>query len=240
LNLDHPTATRESEHTMTTHQHRNDHATHVAPTNNRRHRRTGVIAAACAAGALTLAACGSSSSTATPATNAPTVTDAAGTNGSAPTAASAPSAGGQILPVTSNPITNTATSQSLTIDSVLVENNVDSTGATTDDHLEIALSNTGTTELGGFEVYYNFDDPTAAISESYYVKLPDVFIIAAGASRIAHFDNSGAPDHFGVNDFSLYKTSANALDVTVVVSATDAAPQTATVKKDAGGAETAD
>jgi len=225
---------------MTTHQHRNDQATPVAPINNQRHRRTGVIAAAFATGALTLAACGNSSSTSSPDTNAPTVTDAAGMNGSTPATGSAPSAGGQILPVTSNPITNTATSQSLTIDSVLVENNVDSTGATTDDHLEIALSNTGTTELGGFEVYYNFDDPTAAISESYYVKLPDVFIIAAGASRIAHFDNSGAPDHFGVNDFSLYKTSANALDVTVVVSATDAAPQTATVKKDAGGAETAD
>ena len=41
-------------------------------------------------------------------------------------------------------------------------------------------------------------------------------------------------------DFSLYATSANALDVTVVVSAADAAPQTATVQKDAGGTETAD
>jgi len=225
---------------MTTHHHRNDQATPVAPINNQRHRRTGVIAAAFATGALTLAACGSSSSTSSPDTNAPTVTDAAGMNGSTPATGSAPSAGGQILPVTSNPITNTATAQTLTIDSVLVENNVDSAGATADDHLEIALSNTGTTELGGFEVYYTFDDPTAAISESYYSQLPDAFTIAAGASRIAHFDNSGTPDHFGVNDFSLYKTSANALDVTVVVSATDAAPQTASVKKDAGGAETAD
>ena len=78
------------------------------------------------------------------------------------------------------------------------------------------------------------------IRDRVQATLPDTFTIAAGATRIAHFDNSGAPDHFGVNDFSLYKTSANALDVTVVVSATDAAPQTATVKKDAGGAETAD
>jgi len=211
---------------MTIDQHHQ--AAHVAPTNRPRHRRTGVIAAAIAAGALTLAACGSSSSTTSPGTNAPTLTDAA------------PASGGRILPVTSDPITNTATAQSLSIDSVLVENNVDSAGATTDDHLEIALSNTGTTELGGFEVYYTFDDPTAAISESYYAKLPDAFTIAAGSSRIAHFDNSGALDHFAVNDFSLYKTSANALDVTVGVSATDAAPQAASVMKDAGGAETAD
>ena len=217
-----------------------DRPRRFVPTTSARRRRTGVIAAAVAAGALTLAACGSSSSTTSPATNAPTVTNSAAPGGSTPATGSASAAGGQILPVTSNPITNTATAQTLTIDSVLVENNVDSTGAATDDHLEIALTNTGTTELGGFEVYYTFDDPTASISESYYAKLPDTFTIAAGATRIAHFDNSGAPDHFPVNDFSLYKTSANALDVTVVVSATDAAPQTATVMKDAGGAETAD
>jgi hypothetical protein len=223
---------------MTTNQHpHHDQPTRVGPTTSARHRRLGMIAVVAAAGALTLAACGSSSSTTSPTTNAPTAT---ATGGSTPATGSAPAAGGQILPVTSNPISNTATAQTLTIDSVLVENNVDSTGAATDDHLEIALSNTGTTELGGFEVFYTFDDPTASISESYYAKLPDTFTIAPGATRIAHFDNSGAPDHFPVNDFSLYKTSANALDVTVVVSATDAAPQTATVMKDAGGAETAD
>ena len=157
-----------------------------------------------------------------------------------PGSGSTPASGGQILPVASNPITNNAAAQSLTIDSVLVENNVDSTGKVTDDHLEIALSNTAGTELGGFEVFYTFTDPTASITESYYAKLPASFTIAAGGTRTAHFDNSGAPDHFPVNDFSLYKTSANALDVTVVVSATDAAPQTAMVTKDAGGAETAD
>lgn len=211
----------ESEHMMTDNDFNCDRPTHVATTTRRRPRNMGVIAAAFTVGALALAACGSSSSTASP-------------------VSAAAVAGGQILPVTSNPITNAATAQGLTIDSVLVENNVDSAAKAVDDHLEIALSNTGTTELGGFEVYYTFDDPTAAVTESYYAALPDTFTIAAGATRIAHFDNSGAPDHFAVNDFSLYSTSANALDVTVVVSATDAAPQTATAMKDAGGAETAD
>ena len=40
-----------------------------------------------------------------------------------------------------------------------------------------------------------------------------------------------------MNKFSLYYTSKAALDVSVTVSATDAAVQTVTVKKDPGGAE---
>lgn len=120
------------------------------------------------------------------------------------------------------------------------ENNVGADGNATDDHLEIALSNTGTTDGNGFEVYATFTDPTHDISESYYTKLPASFTIPAGGTRIAHFDNTGAPDHFPVNEFSIYKTSPNAQEVTVEVAATDVAVQTAIVMKDAGGAETAD
>ena len=82
--------------------------------------------------------------------------------------------------------------------------------------------------------------PTASVSESYYLALPASFTIASGSSRVIHFDNSGAPDHFAVNDFSLYTTSVNAFDVTVEVSAANAAVETTSVQKDAGGAETAD
>jgi hypothetical protein len=193
------------------------------------HRIRHAIAAALAAGAVLSACSGAGSTT----TAAGTATTAAGT---ATTAA----AGGPILPVTSNPITNTATAQDLRIDSVLVENNVDASGAGVADHLEIAVTNTGSTELSGFEVYYTFTDPTAGTSDSYYTKLPDTFTIPAGGSRIIHFDNTGQPDHFPVNEFSIYATSLNALDVTVEVSAQGAAPQTATVQKDAGGEETSD
>jgi hypothetical protein len=146
-----------------------------------------------------------------------------------------------VLPVAANPIVNNASAQTLAISSVLVENNADPTsGATVDDHLEIALKNTGSKELTGFEVYYSFTDPTAGTSESYYAKLPASFTIPAGGSRTVHFDNTGAPDHFPENQYSLYRTSKNALDVSVTVSANGAAVQTATVKKDAGGAEQAD
>lgn len=179
---------------------------------------------------VALAACGGSSSTKPP-TGATPTTAANGTP---------PSGSPQVLPVKDNPISNTSTAQALKIDSVLVENNVDAAGKAVDDHLEVALTNTGSTDLSGVEVFYTFTDPTASLSESYYTKLPDTFTIPAGGSRVVHFDNTGAPDHFPSNDFSLYKTSVNEMNVEVIVSAQGAAIQTTTVKKDAGGAETPD
>ena len=159
--------------------------------------------------------------------------------------ASAPSkvvsaAAGPILPVTSNPIANTSTVSALKIGTVLVENNVGPNGKGTSDHLEIPLTNTGATELKGFEVYYTFRDATASLTEGYYTKLPAAFAIARGATRVVHFDNSGAADHFPVSPLSVYATSKNALEISVQVSAVDAAVQTVSITKDAGGAEAAD
>jgi hypothetical protein len=171
---------------------------------------------------------------------------AASSNGSAPTTSTAPSgasasgasgSSSQVLPVSANPITNTATAKTLTIDSVLVENNVDAAGKPADDHLEITLSNSGSTDLSNIEVFYTFTDPTTKTSESYYTKLPSSFTVPAGGTRVVHFDDSGAKDHFPVNKYGLYYTSANAMDVSVEVSADGAAVQTITLQKDAGGAE---
>jgi hypothetical protein len=182
-------------------------------------RRLGVLLAAAG---IALAACGSTPS-------------GSGTPSTAPSGAATGGAG-QVLPVTTNPISNASTDQRLKIDSVLVENNVDAAGKVVDDHLEIALRNTGSTTLSNFELFYTYTDPTANTTESYYAALTG-FTVPAGGTRVAHFDNTGAAGHFPVNKYSLYYTSANALDVTVVVSAEGAAVQTATVKKDAGGAE---
>jgi hypothetical protein len=190
-----------------------------------RRLRAGVLAALLVVVTATVAACGG--------------TSVAPSGGSATTTVPA-STGSQVLPVTDNPIRNTSTNQVLKIDSVLVENNVDAAGNAADDHLEIALSNTGTTDLSGFEVYYTFADSITGATESYYFRLPDSFTIPAGGARTIHFDNTGTPDHFPVNEFSLYYTSANALDVTVVISTAGAALQTAAVQKDAGGEEAAD
>ncbi len=148
---------------------------------------------------------------------------------------------GAVLPVTSNPINNTSTTNTLRIDKVNAEDNVDPmTGKDVPDHLEIALANTGTASLGGVEVFYTITDTTTGKSESYYAKLPADFVITASGKRIAHFDSTGQRDHFPINKFDLYRTSKNPLDVKVTVSAVDAAVQTVTIKKDAGGAETAD
>ncbi|MBL8778271.1 MAG: hypothetical protein JNK12_20200 [Acidimicrobiales bacterium] len=193
---------------------------------NRSHPTRPVLAlgAVVFAAGLALAGCGSSS---TP----------AGSASSPSTTATATSGADQVLPVTVNPITNTATAETLKITSVLVENNIDAAGQAVDDHLEIELKNTGSTDLANVEVFYTFTDPTAQTSESYYTRLPDTFTVPAGGTRIVHFDDTGAPDHFPVNKFSLYYTSTNALDVEVTVSADGAAVQTTTLQKDAGGAE---
>lgn len=202
------------------------------PTQARTSRRQRVLACALGFGlaAAALAGCSSGSSGGSSAAPAPTST-----------VSSAAAPGSPVLPVTSNPIANTSTTKALSIDEVLVENNVDPvTGKAGSDHLEIAMTNTGKTELTAFEVYYTYNDPKTGNSESYYAKLPSSFTIAPGAKRKAHFDNTAAADHFPVNDFSLYYTDTNAMTVTVEVSATDTAVQTATIAKDAGGPETVD
>lgn len=192
------------------------------------------LGAAVTVAGVALAGCSGGSSTTSSSTPTSASTTAAGTTGGTNGASA------QVLPVSKNPITNTSSVQALKIDAVLVENNVDASGKAAADHLEIVLQNTGSTPLGGFEIYYTFTDLTAKSTESYYAKLPDTFTIPAGGKRIAHFDTTGAADHFPVNKFNLYYTSKNALEVSVTVSAQGAAVQTTTLKKDAGGAEASD
>lgn len=186
----------------------------------RRSRTTAGVAAALTA--LTLTGC--SGGSASPSATA--------------TSASGAAAGTQVLPVTSDPIKNTSTVQALKIDSVLVENNVDpATKAIAPDHLEIALSNTGTAPLTGFEVYYTITDTVTKASENYYTKLPASFAVAPGTPQVINFDSTGQPNHFPVNKFSLYYQSKNPLQVSVEVSAANAAVQKANAPKAAGGPE---
>jgi hypothetical protein len=175
---------------------------------------------------------------------------AAAFSSTAPTMASAPSmqtesesgatpapSDGPVLPVASNPISNTSTEPGLKIEKVLVEDNVNpATGKDAPDHLEIALRNESDKEMSGFEVYYEITDLTTDAKEGYYSKL-EGFTIPAGGERAVHFDDTGEPDHYPVNKFSLYHLSKNEMQVDVTVSATGFAPQTASVKKDAGGDE---
>jgi len=154
-----------------------------------------------------------------------------------PAATTSSAAGAQVLPVAKNPISNASQAPGLTISKALVENNVSpQTGKGVPDHLEIALKNTTAKPLAQIGVYFKITDPAKKVSEGYYTKL-DGFTIEPGATRVAHFDNTGAKDHFPVNNYSLYYTDKNALVVDVTASAPDFKPATFTVKKDAGGAE---
>lgn len=154
-----------------------------------------------------------------------------------PPATTSSAASGRVLPVPKNPISNSAQAPGLTITKALVENNVSpETGKAVSDHPEIALKNTSERPLDQVGVYYKITDPTKKVSEGYYTKL-DGFTIDPGTTRVAHFDQTGAKDHFPVNKYSLYYTDKNALVVDVMASAPNVKPATFTVKKDAGGAE---
>lgn len=74
-------------------------------------------------------------------------------------------------------------------------------------------------------------------SENYYTKLPASFAVAPGTPQVINFDSTGAPGHVPVNKFSLYYQSKNPLQVSVEVSAANAAVQKATAQKAAGGPE---
>lgn len=201
----------------------------IRPSHIRKRSTRAALAASAAVTVLAvLTACGNSGTSST------------GTGSTSQSAAGDTPGASPVLPVENNPIKNTSARKALTIDSILVENNVDASGTAVDDHLEITITNSASPELAEFEVYYTITDPKTSDSEAYYAKLSRSFTVAPGASRVIHFDNTGAADHFPVNQYSLYYTDANALDVTVEVSAADSAPQTLTVAKDAGGAEEAD
>jgi len=163
---------------------------------------------------------------------------AAAGGGDATTATSAPaSAGKAVLPVPANPIANASRAAGLTITKALVENNTSpDTGKGVADHLEVAMKNTTSKPLDGVEVYYKIVDRAKKVSEGYYAKLAG-FSIEPGKTRVAHFDNTGAPDHFPVNKYSLYYNDKNELYVAVTASAAGVKPATFTVRKDSGGAE---
>lgn len=156
---------------------------------------------------------------------------------SSPTATTPATGTARVLPVATNPIANTSKAPGLVISKVLVENNVSpDSGKAVSDHLEVALRNTSTKPLSQLAIYYKISDLAKGVSEGYYQKLDGV-TIAAGATRVVHFDNTKAADHYPVNTYSLYYTDKNALVIDVMASSPTVKPATFVIKKDAGGAE---
>ncbi len=189
---------------------------------NPAHRRLAATALAAAIGVGLLAGCstgGSSTGTAT-----------------APAATAAASA---VLPVTSDPISNTATATGLSVTQVLLEDNTDEAGNAIGDRLQVTIDNASSQDATGLEVFYTMTDATTGQSESYYQSL-DGLTIPAGGSTIVYFDNGTGANHFPENAYSIYRTSVNQVDFTVEVSAQGLAIATGTGAKSPGTGEQAD
>ncbi len=145
-----------------------------------------------------------------------------------------------VLPVTSNPIVNTATSPTLTISKAAVEDNTDpATGKAINDRLQLTMKNTGSTALTGLEVYYTMTDIVTGAKEAYYQKLTGLKI-PAGAETTVYFDNQNLPGHFPENQFSIYRSSTNEVDFAIQASAKGAKIATATAVKSTGTGEKVD
>lgn len=135
-----------------------------------------------------------------------------------------------------NPIQNTATTEGFKIASVMVENNTDAAGTPVSDHLQLTLQNVTKTDLTNFEVYYTITDTVTNKKEGYYKKLTN-YVLKAGETQTINFDNGSGDGHFTVNKHSIYYTSSDPLQFSVMVSTPGYKPETASVSKAAGGSE---
>ncbi len=126
------------------------------------------------------------------------------------------------------------------IQNVLVENNIDeATQKAAPDHLEIILKNNSAQAISDFKVYYEFTDLQNNYQESYELPLTG-FVLDANQTKSVHIDIGGQAGHFRANPNSSYYQNQDAKDVKVIVSAPGHLAQEMTIKKDKGGAETAD
>jgi hypothetical protein len=155
--------------------------------------------------------------------------------------ASTSSAPKQVLPINGgNPIVNDSKVTGFSIKSAIAENNVDLTSKKiATDHLEITLKNITTKDISQFEVYYSIKDLVTNVSDSYFSKLSG-FVLKAGATEAFHFDNTGQPGHYPENNYSLYRTTKNAMQIEVTVSAPSYKVESVTIMKDKGGTEKVD
>jgi len=138
------------------------------------------------------------------------------------------------------PFVKSTGANDFSIEKVLVENNVDpATNKGVPDHLEVLLQNNSQQAIKDFSIYYEYNDLVDNSKQSYEMSLSG-FVLKPGETKSANIDISGKSGHFRANPNSSYYQSINPKEVKVVVSATGHQAQEVTVKKDKGGAETAD
>ena len=139
-----------------------------------------------------------------------------------------------------NPLDMTGAPATFAIKAALVENNYDyaaKTNAT--DHFELLVTNSGSTALTAFSIYYSTTDADTGKVEGTFRKLDGFSVPAGGEARI-HLDDGTVAGHFRANPNSIYITSQAAKTVTFVLKADGFAPVSVDVAKDKGGAEKAD
>jgi hypothetical protein len=143
----------------------------------------------------------------------------------------------QVLPVAKNPIVNDATKAGLQITAAMAENNVDpATKKDLTDRLQFTIKNTSAETLNDLEVFYQMTDSTTKKTEGYYQKLTG-FSLAPGAEGTVYFDNEGGPGHYPESKFSLYRTSANEVVISIEVSAAGYKPAMGEAVKAVGTGE---
>lgn len=126
------------------------------------------------------------------------------------------------------------------IQNMIVENNYDEVAKKdASDHLELVLQSTTNKGIHNLTAYYIITDAKINKTESYIKPLTD-FVLKANETRTIHFDAGQKPDHFRANPNSIYYTTKDELNFTVTINADGYRGQTIQMKKDAGGAETAD
>ena len=113
------------------------------------------------------------------------------------------------------------------------------------DHVEMEVKNLSPDDIKGVDVFITLKDDVTGATENYYRKLSG-FAIAKGASRALHFDIGGsidfavASDHFRANPNGAFYKTPNAKTVTIEIAAAGYEPASIEIKKNKGGAETAD
>ena len=138
------------------------------------------------------------------------------------------------------PIDMTGAAAPFAIKEALVENNYDyAAKKDATDHLELLVTNSGSTDLTGLSIYYSMKDADTGKVEGTFRKL-DGFTVPAGGEARIHFDDGTVAGHFRANPNSIYITSQAAKTITFVLKADGLAPVSMDVAKDKGGAEAAD
>ncbi len=139
-------------------------------------------------------------------------------------------------PVVSETVINeTSTAQlPIKIKDARVEDNA------TSDHLEITLTNTGSTALDNFDIYYTITDKVDKTQEAYYQSLSGLSL-NAGETKTIHFDNQVKEiGHYYGNMNGLYGTSKNGLTFDILLHSKGYQPMKFQVEKAKGTAEVAD